>query len=283
MNHGRGKLDWVEPLWHRIDEAVHEEAVRAEIASKFLPIRGPFPDALTVPADTIDAQSMTIPEGLTTPLIELWVEFALTAQQADGEERLATAVTLATRAANLLSRAEDLLIFQGDDGMKNELFKTVHQRAGPAGTGLLKAAGKQVVDVTPTDHKPRRYGEQTFEGVVRAYSLLQKIGHYGPYALVLHSDIYADTYAPLANTLIMPADRIKPLVSGNYFGTGTLPESTGLLVSLGGSPIDIVLGIDPTTAFQQLDNDGVLHFRVFERYALRIKDPTAIVRLTFKA
>src|SRR5262245_27131017 len=125
MNLGREKLGWSNLLWHTIDQAVHDEAVRTEVASKFIPIRGPFADALTVPADSLGLQTMTVDEGATTPLIELWVEFALTHQQVNNEERLSTAVTLATRAANLVSQAEDLLIFQGEEGTTNDLFKKV--------------------------------------------------------------------------------------------------------------------------------------------------------------
>lgn len=283
MNLGREKLEWSTPLWHHIDQAVRDEAVRSEVASKFIPIRGPFPDALTVPADTINPQTMTIDEGSTTPLIELWVEFALTQQQVGSEEQLSTAVSLATRAANMVSQAEDLVIFQGDEGTGSELFKKVRRRAGPAGTGLLKAAGDRLVEVEPVDRRLSKYGERTFTGVAEACALLQANGHQGPYALALHSLIYADTWAPLPGTLVMPADRIKPLVSQGYFGTGTLPESTGLLVSLGGNTLDLVVGVDPTTAFLQQDNEGLYHFRVFERFALRIKDPTALVRLNFKS
>jgi uncharacterized linocin/CFP29 family protein len=281
MANGRDKLEWSEPVWQNIDQAVHEEAVRAEISSKFIPLRGPFPDALTVPADVIDTEAMTIDEGLTKPLIELWVDFALTPQQVAGEEHLATAMTLATRAANFLSTAEDLLILQGDGALKGEFFKRVRYRGGPAGAGLLNSA-TQVIEVEPLEAGTKRYGEKTFEAVARAYSFLQSKGHNGPYALVLHSDIYADTFAPLPNMLVMPADRIRPLVTQGFHGTGTLPQANGLLVSVGGNTMDLVVGINPTTVFQQVDNSGIHRFRVFERFALRIKDPSSMVRLQFQ-
>jgi Encapsulating protein for peroxidase len=64
------------------------------------------------------------------------------------------------------------------------------------GLRIPKAADGQVIEVEPMDRKSSKYGEQTFEAVAKAYSLLQKNSHYGPYALVLHSEVYA---APLAN------------------------------------------------------------------------------------
>src|SRR5262249_48649691 len=156
------------------------------------------------------------------------MDFALTRQQVAGEAQLCTAVTLATRAANLLSQAEDLTIFQGDQGFRDPLFKRVRHGAGSAGSGLLQAS-KQTIPISPVETDPKRYGENSFAAVARAYSLLQSQGHYGPYALVLRTEVYADTFAPLPETLAMPADRIKPLVPLGFYGAGTLPPSTGLL------------------------------------------------------
>src|SRR5262249_26443676 len=154
---------------------------------------------------------------------------------------------------------------------KSPLFTKdkVGLRAGPAGPGLLKGTDPKD-DITPSS--PGRYGEKTFAGVTAAYSSLQENGHYGPYALVFHTDIYADTYAPVKKTLIMPADRIKPLMDKGFFGTGALPSNRGLLFSLGGNTIDLVIGRDAITAFMQEDSQGLYRFRVFERFAVRDKD-----------
>ena len=286
MNHGRDKIDWSQALWNRIDQAVHQETERTRVAAKFVPLYGPVPDALTAPADTIELETMTINEGETTPLIEIWVEFKLTKQQVEREESLATTVTLATRAANLLSQAEDLLIFQGKKAAKHELFqsKRVHHRNGLPNAGLVFADNQfsyEFTEVKPLDVSTKKYGERTFGAVAEGYSRLQGKGHYGPYALVLPTDAFADTYAPLASTLIMPADRIKPLVAKGFLGTGTLPPLTGLLISLGGNTMDRVVGVDATTGFMQEDPEGLYRFRVFERFALRIKDPTGVFHLRF--
>lgn len=285
-NLGRENISWSQQLWNRIDQAVNAEALRTKVAAKFLPLYGPLAEATTVPADTVDPQTLTVEEGSVTPLIEIWAEFALTKQQVDGEELLSTAVTLATRATNLLSQAEDLLIFQGDKAIKeNPLFteNKIHHRTGPAGIGLLNApANDQIIVVEPVDQIQKRYGENTFGAVAEGYSRLQNKGHYGPYALVLQTDIYADTYAPLRTTLIMPADRIKPLMTAGFHGTGTLPPLRGLITSIGGNTMDLVVGTFPTTEFMLVDNEGLYRFRVFERFALRLKDKTSIIRLEFK-
>jgi uncharacterized linocin/CFP29 family protein len=303
------KLGWSEEIWNRIHEAVHDECKRTKVASKFIPLYGPVsPGALTVPSDSIepdDRQALTVDEAATTPLLELFVEFTLTPQQVEREQELMTAVTLATRAANLLSQAEDIVLFQGQSAINGEnthpLFKEkkVHVRSGPAGEGLLNSANpdRQIVKVPLLDQYEgqQRYGENTFAAVAEAYSRLQSgeglaQAHYGPYALVLHYVPYADTLAPLPTTLIMPADRIKSLVTCSktkeaeveFYDTGTLPPYSGLLVSLGGNTMDLVVGVDATTKFLTEDEEGRYRFRVFERFALRLKDPSAVMRLEFE-
>src|SRR5438477_256538 len=175
MDLGRDRLDWSADVWKKIDDAVHDEFQRTAVAAKFIPLYGPVPDALTVPSDIIDPNTMTVDEVATTALLELSVEFGLTRQQVSGEAQLSTAVTLATRGANLLSQGEDLAIFRGDGAFKDKLFQRVQHRGGGAGPGLLFATD-QTVPVTPISSDPKRYGEQTFEAVAAAYSILQSRG-----------------------------------------------------------------------------------------------------------
>jgi uncharacterized linocin/CFP29 family protein len=245
------------------------------------------------------------------------VEFELTPQQVEHETGNimelghSTAVTLATRAANLLAQAEDLVIFQGENAiLGNPLFssKIVQNRGVPADTGLLDLtqisstppAVPSVVSALDKGHvfavKPKDppvdgviYGENTFNSLSKGYSKLQQDGQYGPYALVLQTIPFADTYAPLQKTLILTADRITPLMTAGFYGSGTLPSQEnkppryfGLLVSLGGNTMDLVVGLDATTAFMQQDTDGNYRFRVLERFALRLKDVTAVIRLEFQ-
>ncbi|MBV8883137.1 MAG: encapsulin [Chroococcidiopsidaceae cyanobacterium CP_BM_RX_35] len=313
-NLGRDKLDWTQDMWNVIDQAVHDEAKRTKIAAQFLPLYPTDVDMMTVQSDAVNSQTvplLTVNEEAVTPLIEIWTEFALTKQQYENEAGLKTAVTLAINAVNKLSRAEDLLIFQGDAGVQDDLFQsqTVNLRGAQRNqnkiesrfpiVGLLPSAPKdQIIPVEPTepnanDPTQNRYGENTFGAVAKGYSVLQRT-HYGRDALVLPTNPFADTWAPLRTTLIMPADRIKGLVSDRFYGTSTLPNSfdqsnpdkpivpQGLLVALDGNTMDLVMGMDATTAFMQTDGEGLYRFRVFERFTLRLKDSKAVVRLEFQ-
>ena len=306
MNLGREKLDWSQEIWAEIDKAVHDEAQRVRIAMKYIPICMTTSDALSMPADIIETTNprgqpipLIVDEGKTISIFEIQTVFSMTKQQVSRESEVKTAITLATRATNILIQGEDVLMFRGDDALEtgenaHPLFATgrIGHRNSSFGPGLLgevarlKDPSTQTIEVEPTSvnkEKPEQntYGENTFGAVSAAYSRLQSKGHYGPYALALHSDVYADTFAPLKSTLIMPADRIQPLVTAAFLGTGTLPPFTGVLVSLGGNTMDLVVGLDAITAFLQEDIEGLYQFRVFERFTLRLKDVTAVIKLDF--
>jgi uncharacterized linocin/CFP29 family protein len=304
---GRDRVGWTPEFWDRIDRAVHDEMCRVSVGRRFLPLV-PVPDALTVPADTIteirESASapavLSVDEAAVTPLIEIWVEFALTQQQTAAEEALQTAVTLATRAANLLSQGEDVLLFQGDTlARKDPLFtdRRIQTRAGPGPRGLANAAADPPLLTIKVSLRAdgKTYGEGTFAAVAEAYSELQAKGHYGPYALVLPTKAYADAFAPLENTLILTADRLLPIVEGRLYGTGAVPENidvepgdpvepedVGVLLSLGGNTVDLAFGKAATTEFVTDDNQGLSRFRVYERFALRDKDTDGRVALLFQ-
>lgn len=289
--------NWNQETWNRINQAVQNEMMRTCVARKFMPIHGPVSEEMkTVPADLIETNNRTllVDEGKTIPILEIQAEFRLTSTQIQSEEKDMTAVTLATRAANLLAQAEDLLIFQGKKAKEDHpLFKEgkvqITNSADP-GTGLIhtELSDIQVIPVNPLNpgESPSKYGEKHFAAVADAYSRLESgaglsQAHYGPFAGVWHAFLYADTCAPLENTLIMPKDRIEPLLSEGFYGTGTLPEGNGLVVSLGGNTMDLVISKDASVEFQTKES-GMYIFRVWERIALRLKDSSAVVRIEFQ-
>ncbi len=245
---------------------------------------------MTATSDTIgvdDEDRLFIDEATVAPLIELWAEFALTPQQVEKEMELRSARTLAIRAANLVAKAQDIAIFQGQSAFTTTSLvadSQVEFRSGPAGTGLMGAVDpEQTIAVASFDDDDSDPGEQIFAAVTQGYAQLQNLGHYGPYALILESLPYADTFAPSPSTLILAADRIQPLVMSGFYGTGALPGSSGLLLSLGGDTMDLVLGKAPMTSFLFEDDSGEFRFRVLTRFALRLKDRSAVIRFEFGA
>lgn len=294
MNRKNAALMWSPEIWSAVYEAVTAENRRTEIAAKFLPIYAVMPETLTVPSDTTliggKRVTLTVDEAATDPLIEIWVEFILTPQQVEKEMDLQSARTLAIRATNFLVKGQDTLIFQGQSAVENDpLFtsKRVRFRSGPAGNGLLNAPlpEDQIIEIPSADPKQPVFRERTLRALTEGCARLKGRGQYGPFALILEDLPYGDAYAPLPNTLITAGDRIKCITASGFFGTGTLPADpypTGLLVSIGGNTMDLVVGYDGTTTFLQEDEAGFYRFRVAKRFALRLKDPEAVIKFVYK-
>lgn len=298
MRPNPGRFDWSQETWHHIHQAVAEESERTEIASRFLPLYGPMPEALTVASDSTELQGKTliVDEAATVPLVEIWVELVLTPQQVMEEMDLHAAATLGTYAARFLSDGQDTLIFQGQSATRTDpLFTSgrVRLRSGPAGDGLFNAPlpADQVLEVASQSPGRPVYRERTLEAVTRGISILEAQGQYGPYALVLQDVPYGDAFDTLPDTLITAAQRLEPMVDLGFYGTGALPGPQvldrpafgGLLLSLGGNTMDLVVGFDSAAAFLQEDEAGLYRFRVTKRFALRLKDPSAVIKLLFGA
>jgi hypothetical protein len=192
-----------------------------------------------------------------------------------GHQGHSTAITLATRAANILAQAEDMLLFNGLGAFTSPLFTNfVRWRANgePTDWGLLDVIpalavaippefgplpASQVFQVLrktlppPPDEPPSLYGNSTFEAVTAGYAQLMGAGHYGPYALTLHNVPYADSFAPLSETLIMPADRIAPLMTAGFRDSGTLDAPGATAAAAGLAAATAVLNAGGTQAQAQ--------------------------------
>jgi uncharacterized linocin/CFP29 family protein len=122
---------------------------------------------------------------------------------------------------------------------------------------------------------------ELIRGILNGIAQLTSNAQSGPYALFVPPDVFAESSVPLLSNSVAPADRITPLVTGGYHGTGCLSDKQGLLVSLGGEPSTIYMGDDATTAFTQVEANGIYRFRVFERIQFVAREPRAFVLLEF--
>jgi uncharacterized linocin/CFP29 family protein len=259
------KVPWPEQVWKAINRTVHDESMRVRVGAKFLPHRRVHPRTTSVQQDAIVNQALpgeqnstlTISEGATIRVNEIWTEFALTTQQIHEtaqakDPKQTAAATLARRAAQYLASAQDLVIFQGANGYAAPFF-TQNVRFSsqlPLDGGLLSlqdgpyapnVQGGPYLSTHPVISVPElgtgsppgvTYGENTFNAVAQGYSVLTAQGNPGPFALILNTVPFADLYAPVGSgSLVITADRIEPLVKAGMFGTGTLPADQSLPVS----------------------------------------------------
>ena len=69
---------------------------------------------------------------------------------------------------------------------------------------------------------------------------------------------------------------------GQLLRCSVIPDGQGIVVALGGEPIELVVATDMSLQFLQVTETPNYLFRVYEKLALRIKSTEAVVRLTDK-
>jgi len=101
--------------------------------------------------------------------------------------------------------------------------------------------------------------------------------------VVLGQGLFLVAQTPDVGSLVMPQDRIIPFLGGGpLLRSSTLDALdgfSGVVVALGGAPVELVVATDMSLQFIQVTNDPVFIFRVYEKIALRIREPEAIVQL----
>lgn len=117
--------------------------------------------------------------------------------------------------------------------------------------------------------------------VAASIAALERAGHLAPFFCVLGDSAFIAAQSPNAISLVLPSDRMAPFLGRPLIRSGTVPPNFGLVVSLSGGPIDLAVAVDAAPQLLNVSNDGHYRFRVYERFALRIKEVESIVRLEF--
>jgi hypothetical protein len=304
-NLGHEKIpQWTQEVWDSISKAVADEHQLTTVAAQFL--TPPVPDDTmlgTVPADKIVFGSdgvLSVDESESRPVVEIAVLFRVRGPQVDSEAKTKIAESCARRAANLLAKGEDLFVFQGLAALQDPLFTSKSvllispQNPDPAILidSFIFKNNPQTIPVPPVETDPDPiYGENTYAAVAQGYAILQE-HHYGRQALVLPSTILADTYAARTTTLDIPgitADRIKGLIGNRVYGTSAVPAlknsspAKGVLFAMDGDTGEFVVQTAPAVEVVTQEKTGDYVLKVYERFALRLKDPNAVVELDFAA
>src|SRR5262249_21004740 len=121
--------------------------------------------------------------------------------------------------------------------------------------------------------------EPLVTAVARAVSELESAGHFGPFAAVLGHDYFMRIQTPAAGT-VLPQDQIIPLLGGgSLLRSSIIPRESGIVVGLGGAPVELVIATDVSLQFLQVTQEPKYLFRVREKMALRIKEADAISTL----
>ena len=126
---------WNDTIWKGINDEVRKVAGAIRVAQKVFPTII-LDNPSSIPDDTFDLQTFTIPEGLTKPFVEISAPFSLTPNQVAYESSLHTGLKLAKLRAAALAQVEDLVLFQGKDAPLPAGFPQPRNLAS-ADTGLL--------------------------------------------------------------------------------------------------------------------------------------------------
>jgi Encapsulating protein for peroxidase len=325
------QVPWTDEQWARVNQVIQEEASRARVAATFLPLIGPLPgDADFVRADIMDypgiqdletialggaapqdaiirprvpdqQQNIHVRDRVIIQLATLQVRVVVRgAQMADPDMR--GVLDLFRRAANVLARLEDVVVFKGLLGPP--ATQTVTPLGGATGLpSVWEIHGGQATpglwanpanawpwpDFPQSGQVPLQWtsvldaGGALVKAVSASIGQLEGNGHFGPFAVVLGQGLFLVAQTPDAAGYVLPQDRIIPFLGGGpLLRSSTLDDymgHSGVVVALGGSPIELVVATDISLQFLQVTGEPRYLFRVRERIALRIKDAAAIVRL----
>ena len=294
--------EWTAQQWSTVQQAVYEEARKARVAARFLPLYGPLAaDAETVPTELLEPEPSSpgaheparlhVNDTSVLRITTIAVNVYLNAQQV-AQPDLSAALTLLRRAANIIARVEDMLIFRGGsdaviDGLKKQMGDVFRLSGGISKKGLYDYAVEHpqpdpIPDGDADDVlKAIPDGDATalLSAISRGITTLEDHGYVGPYALALGNKLFVTSETPSPGSLVLPSDRIRPLIEGPLVRTGTLPALTGVLLSLAGKPVEIVVAQEIHATFLQVSAEPRWIYRVSERFVLRVKEPKSIVAI----
>ncbi|HEX2170906.1 MAG TPA: family 1 encapsulin nanocompartment shell protein [Dehalococcoidia bacterium] len=262
--------------WAQIDDAVTDVARRALVGRRFIPVFGPVGPGLQTISDDVflgTSTGVVDPFGeeecdrvrarhrkiINLPIVHKDFMIHWRDIETSHQFNLPLETSTAVSAASFCARAEDDLIFNGNEDLEME--------------GLLTAEGRNTL---PLGDWGMMGG--AFRDVVNATQCLTEAGFYGPYAMVVSPRLYTNLNRVYENTGILELEQVQKLISDGVFRSPVIPEGTAIVVATGAQNMDLVLGQDMATAY--LGSDKMNHeLRVFEILALRIKRPQAIVTL----
>ena len=297
---------WTDDQWNMVQQTVRDEANKVRVAASYLPRNGPWgSDTDSVPTqDFFDNQAnpLPLPDGppnrlavddrTTRPLTTISVNVQIRNSQM-AQPDLSSALSMFRRAANIIGRIEDWLIFRGQNSanpFNNKQFVTPLPNVftisgGTIWRGLLNTAtllGSPPVSFTGAYNLldgTLAYSPETFvRDITKGISHLEEGGYLGPFALVLSTELFELAHTP-TNSLVMPSDRIKPFLNGPLLRSSTIRPWFGILMSMAGDPVDLVLASDISVKPIQVTMEPRHVYRVSERFTLRIKQPKALLAI----
>jgi uncharacterized linocin/CFP29 family protein len=261
--------------WRQLDETVVEMARRQLVGRRFIDIYGPLGEGVqTITNDIYDESrfgglsmrgeplELTEPKGrvnLNIPI--LYKDFILYWRDISQARTLGMPLDFspAANAAAGCALMEDELIFNGSPefdlpGLMNVKGRLTHIKSDWMESG------------------------NAFSDIVEARNKLLKMGHSGPYALVVSPELYSLLHRVHIGTNVLEIEHIRNLVTDGVYQSPVIKGRTGVLLSTGRQNVDLAIAEDFDTVFMDTEQMNSI-FRVYETVVPRIKRPSAICTL----
>lgn len=271
----RDSVPLTEEQWRQLDRVVIETARGSLVGRRFIPLYGPLgPGVQTVPlqefegtyAGEIDftgdiecgAVKTAGVRHLTLPMIHK--DFTLLWRNVAGADAgMPLDLAPAASAAAFTARKEDDVIFNGSADFDLP--------------GILNVEGRNTLplgDWTPVGN--------AFQDVARALERLGHEGYFGPYALIVPPQRYAQMHGVHERTGVLEIRNVEELTTAGVFRSAVIPPNRAVVVSIGSQNMDLAIAQDMIVAALGPEKMNLV-LRVFEILALRIKRPASIVTL----
>jgi uncharacterized linocin/CFP29 family protein len=315
------ELGWADEIWADLNENVLKEVGKVRVAQKVFPTREFTNDPTQIPDQVIDFANLTVAEGNTKPLVELFREFSLTSSQVRQEAEQKGARALARMAAKEIALAEDAYFFQLSDRgarrgpggdvpvLSNPSMNALNWRkdvdfgllatandpdaddrdpakpSKPIDVEKLAAAAQAIKDAEDAGKDPPtpspEYGENTFKAVTAGITRLVSKAQAPAYALFLPTAVFADTYIPPSSASLVTTADRIKPLVEGGFYSSAVLPEKEGLLVALGGE-PVKLFVGREAAAEYLRKDGgSFVFRIVERVQYIVRDPRSLVLLKF--
>ncbi len=258
--------------WRQLDQTVVDMAKRQLVGRRFIDIYGPLGEGIqTITNDIYDESrfanlslrgeslELTQPSkrvSLTIPI--LYKDFMLYWRDVAQARtlQLPLDISAAANAAKGCALMEDDLIFNGSTEFDLP--------------GLMNVKGRLTLIKSDWMESGRAFAD-----VNEARNKLLKMGHSGPYAMVVSPELYSLLHRVHQGTNVLEIEHVKSLVTDGVYQSPVIRGNRGVIVATGRHNFDLAIAEDIDTAFLEEEQMNYI-FRVYECVVLRIKRPSAI-------
>jgi hypothetical protein len=297
-------LKWTDEQWDRVTRTVKQEAERTRVAAKLLPIYGPVnEDQLAVenfalgqqgaplvpgPGLGLAVDRLAVDSAADTALASISMLVYVRTHEASDPE-LQAALTMFRRAANIIARTEDALMFNGQPrandppnvpGAPIALVQTTYGREqrGLVSSPITPQFGRGHPSVT-INRGAAAAGVGVVTAIVNAITQLETDGYGPPYSCVLGNDLYREAHTP-TNNLVLPRQPITSMLEGGpLLRSSLIPAGSGAVISHESGQVEQVVATEICAKFLHVSEEPRFVFRVAERVALRVRDWAAVVSI----